>query len=68
MKLSRGVFKDMQVRGTAPALITQSRTYRAGIKMRYSLFYYKKKKQKQKQKQPLLLHTLIMEVCILHGG
>ena len=37
------IVKVTHVGGTALALITQSRTYRAGIEMRSSLFDYKKK-------------------------
>ena len=37
------IVKVTHVGGTVPALITQSKTYRAGIEMRSSLFDYKKK-------------------------
>ena len=59
--MSRGIVKVAHVGGATPALITQSRTFRAGIEMRSSLFYYKKKQNKTKIK-PLLLHTLTMGV------
>ena len=42
------IVKVTHVGGTAPALITQSKTYRAGIEMRSSLFDYKKTKTKPK--------------------
>ena len=48
--MSRGIVKVAHVGGATPALITQSRTFRAGIEMRSSLFYYKKKQNKTKQK------------------